>query len=113
MCSNFALLFLLLLISGSIIVPLPVASQDGSKDLEQASVLNAQVVKLYEEKKVDEALPLAQKVLEIRQRLLPGNDRRVLDALVNLGELYLAAKKDSEAEKTLGAGLKAAEAAEE
>jgi len=36
----------------------------------------------------------------------------VLEALLNLGELYLAAKKDSDAERTLQQALKSAEAAE-
>jgi TonB family protein len=108
----FTLIVQFLLVYGWAIAPAPAQPQEGSKELEQAKELNAQVVKLYQEKRVDEALPLAQRVLQIRQRLLPGDDHLVLEALINLGELYLAAKKDSDAEKTLQLALKSAETGE-
>ena len=70
-----------------------------TKDLAMAVELSAQVVKLYNERRYKEALPLAQQVVEIRQRFLSPDDLLFGDALFNLGELYLAEKKGSEADK--------------
>src|SRR5437870_5658562 len=68
-------------------------------ELTKASDLSAQVVKLYSEKRYDQALPLAQQVVEIRERLLSPNDPLLGAALSNAGFLYVATKKDNEAEK--------------
>jgi len=75
-----------------------VPQTDRWRELDKASELSSQVLKLYGEKKYDEALPLARTVVEIRQRLLSQNDPLVGAALINLGELYLVSKKDNEAE---------------
>lgn len=85
------------------------SATDQTKDLELATELSAQVVKLYEAKKFEEALPLAKRVLEIRQRLLPAGNPLIESTLINIGELYLALKKDSEAEKTFQQALTIAE----
>jgi TonB family protein len=81
------------------------SATDQTKELEQATDLSAQVVKLYEAKKFEEALPLAKRILEIRQRLLPAGSPLIGSTLINLGELYLVLKKDSEAEKTFQQAL--------
>lgn len=76
-----------------------------ANELTKASELSAQVVKLYSEGKYGEALPLAQQVVEIRQRLLPPDDALLGAALSNLGFLYVATKKDGEAEKAFQRAL--------
>ena len=65
-------------------------STQQSPELKEASDLSVSVVKLFKEGKVDEAIPLAKRALEIRERLLPPNDPLVLTALGNLGDLYNA-----------------------
>src|SRR6185369_13215455 len=61
-----------------------------SPELKEASDLSLSVVKLFKEGKFDEAIPLAKRALEIRERLLPPGDPMVLTALGNLGNLYNA-----------------------
>src|SRR5437764_2427298 len=78
---------------------------DRNKDLTQANELTSQLVKLSKEGRYKEALPLAQKVVEIRQQLLSPDDTSLGSAFANLGELYFANKKDSEAEKALQRAL--------
>jgi TonB family protein len=82
-----------------------VAQTDQARDLAQASELSTQVVKLYNEKRFEEAIPLAHRAIEIRQRILPAGDFLIGSAFYNLGVLYLAIKKDSEAEKILQSAL--------
>jgi tetratricopeptide (TPR) repeat protein len=83
-----------------------VSSQtDRAKQVQEASDLSAQVVKLYAEKKFDEAVPLAQKAVEIRKAILTPNDPAIATALINLGELYLVTKKDRDAEEMLKEAL--------
>jgi tetratricopeptide (TPR) repeat protein len=79
--------------------------QDQASELAKAEQLSAQVSKLYGEGRYQDALPLAQQVLEIRERLLPTNDALLGDALNTLGTLYIAIKKDADAEKTLERAL--------
>lgn len=73
-------------------------SQQESPELKEASELSVSVVKLFKQEKFDEAMPLAKRALEIRERLLPPNDPMVLTALGNLGNLYNA-KSDYKAAK--------------
>lgn len=61
-----------------------------SEELTEAEHLNAQVAKLYGEGKYDEALPLAKRVLEIREKTLGPNGKPVAVALNNLAAIYLA-----------------------
>jgi TonB family protein len=68
-----------------------------SKELAEAARLNSEVVRLFGEGKYDEALPLAKRVLEIRERLL-GDDVLVVYALDNLASIYMEKKKDGDAE---------------
>lgn len=80
-------------------------SQTGSKqlspeqvaDLAEAKRLSAEVVKLYKEKKYDDALPLAKTALDIRQRVTGPDSELVALALGNLAEIYLAKHKYGEA----------------
>jgi TonB family protein len=79
--------------------------EERTKELARALELSAQTVRLYSEKRYSEALPLALQVVEIRQRLLPPDDALLGAALSNLGFLYVATKKDGEAEKTFQRAL--------
>lgn len=85
--------------------PLQPQGVERTKELARAVELGAQVLKLYNEGRYKEALPLAQQVIEIRQRLLPPNDPLLGAALSNLGFLLVAAKKDGEAEKAFKGAL--------
>ena len=69
-------------------------------ELQEASTLNDSAVKLFNTGKYDEALPLAKRALQIRDKLLPRNDPRISSSLTNLGEIYLA-KKDYKAAKEI------------
>ncbi|HKS42742.1 MAG TPA: TonB family protein [Blastocatellia bacterium] len=75
------------------------SQNDGSKsaELREASSLSAQVVELYNKNRYDEALPIAKRVIEIRERLLGAGDPLVGDALQNLGSIYSGKKNYGEA----------------
>lgn len=68
-----------------------------SQELARAEQLNAQVIKLFSEKKYDEALPLAKQVLEIREKALGPDHLLVALALQNVVELFIAKRKQKEA----------------
>lgn len=74
------------------------ASVDSSGELAEAISLNRSVVKLFGEGKYDEALPLAKRVLEIRERNLEPEDEQIGTAALNLAEIYYAKKKLSDSE---------------
>jgi tetratricopeptide (TPR) repeat protein len=72
-----------------------------SPDLAEAERLSAQVVKLYQEEKIAEALPLAKRALKLREKALGQSHRRVADAAGNLAVLYIATQKFDDAEQQL------------
>lgn len=61
----------------------------GNPVLAEASQLNGQVLQLFKEKKFNEALPLAQKVLELREKAVGPDHQLVADALYNLGAIWV------------------------
>lgn len=69
-----------------------VSSSAQSSELEETKELNRKVVELYKEGKLDEALALAKRVLQMREKLLEKDHQLILEALLNLGELSLAKK---------------------
>lgn len=69
-------------------------------ELKEASDLAESVAKLYDEKKFDEALPLAKRALQIREKLLPISDPRVSASLNYLGNIYLVKGDYRAAEQT-------------
>lgn len=69
-----------------------------SSELAEASRLSANVVKLFAEKKYDEALPLAKRALELREKALGRDHDLVGEALYNLANLYLVKKRYDESE---------------
>src|SRR5205085_6017310 len=71
-----------------------------SAELNEASALSESVSKLFAEKKYDQALPLAKKELQIRERLLPPTDPRIAISLNHLGDLYIV-KGDNEAARQI------------
>jgi tetratricopeptide (TPR) repeat protein len=70
-----------------------------SRELTEAAELTATVAKLYKESKFDEALPLAKRALEIRERLLPRTDPRVSISVGYLGDVYMAKRDFASAKK--------------
>lgn len=77
-----------------------VHTQSQSAELAEASELEKTVVKLYGEGKFQEALPLAIRVLQIRERVGKADIQSVRSASFNLAEVYLALGKYGEAESS-------------
>jgi CHAT domain-containing protein/tetratricopeptide (TPR) repeat protein len=75
------LIFLLLL-------SLSVAARENDPALHEARKLYQEALKLRDAGKYDEALPLFERVLETRERILGQDHRDVADALNSLGILY-------------------------
>ena len=75
------------------------AQSDNAKaaELAEASRLSAQMVELYNKKQYDEAIQLARRALEIRERALGRDNALVGDSLQNLASLYLAKRNYGEA----------------
>ena len=87
------------------------ASAEQDSALKEANSLSAKVFELYNAGRFDEALPIAENVLTIRERVLPANDRRIADALANVASLHLAKHETDKAEKLYGRALVIYEAA--
>ena len=91
---------LCLLLTGLLTSSITVSqSSQESPELAEATELTKSVVKLFKEGKFDEALPLAKRALEIRERLLPPNDQRVSLSLGYLGDVYMAKRDFNNARK--------------
>jgi len=88
---------LLLLFCASLFVVLPYQE---SPEFKEAAELNDSLVKLFNERKFDEAIPLAMRIMQIREKLLPRADPLVVASITNLGDLYIA-KGDYSAAKPL------------
>ncbi|HSK63027.1 MAG TPA: TonB family protein [Pyrinomonadaceae bacterium] len=68
-------------------------------ELQEARTLNESAVKLFNQGKYDEAMPLAKRALQIREKLLPRTDEQISSSLTNLGEIYLAQKDYKQAKE--------------
>ncbi|WP_245895002.1 tetratricopeptide repeat protein, partial [Nostoc cycadae] len=66
--------------------------------LKQAEERNQQVIKLYQEGKYSTAIPLAERALAIREKVLGKEHPLVASSLNNLAELYYAQGKYEQAE---------------
>jgi TonB family protein len=77
-----------------------------SAELNEAQRLSLSVVELYKAGKYDEALPLAKRALEIKEKVLGAEHPELASALNNLAELYLVKGKYSEAGQLLQRLLK-------
>ena len=63
---------------------------------------NAEIVKLYQQKKFDEALPLAKKAIEIAEQVFGKDSLEMAKALRNLGFIQFSKNDISAAEETFG-----------
>lgn len=88
----------LLLTAGLFLSTFTSYQEQESPELKEAIALTDSVVKLFKEGKYDEALPLAKRALQIREKLLPRTDPRVVTSLAYVGDLYLT-KRDYNAAK--------------
>lgn len=92
-----ALVIHLALFHSAIAQTTPQSEGAKSGELQEASRLSTQVVELYNKDRYDEAMPLAKRALEIRERALGASDQLTGDALQNLASLYAAKKNYGEA----------------
>ena len=76
-------------------------SSQESPELKEATALTESVVTLFNERKFDEALPLAKRALEIRERLLAPGDPQISNSLSYLSDIYIAKRSYGEARKFL------------
>lgn len=83
---------LIFLLSASLFLSTLFQAQQ-SPELKEATDLTDSVVKLFNQQKFDEALPLAKRALQIREKLLPPTDPLVVTSLTYLGDVYVA-KRD-------------------
>lgn len=81
----------------------------GQGEAAEADRLNAEVVRLYREGKYEEALPVARRVLELREKALGGDDMRVAHALANLANVHARKGDYKEAEPLFTRALAVAE----
>ncbi|HZH90996.1 MAG TPA: TonB family protein [Pyrinomonadaceae bacterium] len=72
---------------------------DQTAALREADNLNVKAVGLYQAAKYDEALPLAEQVLKLREAAVGSDHQAVADAHKNLGAIYLAKGKADKARK--------------
>jgi len=82
-----------------------------TSELVESQKLTAKVLKLYGEWKYDEALPLAKRALELREAALGRNHEDLIPLLLNLGELYKATEKLSDAHSSFERALQISEKA--
>lgn len=96
----FALIFLSFsasAITAQVPSPTPV-TPDQKAILAEANELSRNAVQLHRERKLDEALPLAKRAIELRRRILGDHDPLTAEAVSNLGTIYVAKQKFEEAE---------------
>src|SRR5712671_1681051 len=86
-------------------------SSSPSPGLVESYELTAKVLKLYGEGNYDEALPLAKRALELREAALGHNHEGLVPLLLNLGELYKAKQKLSDAHSSFERALRISEKA--
>jgi hypothetical protein len=67
------LLYFLLLIVLPVLSALPEVLYSQENELEKANIINQKVEQLYKQGRYTEALPLAQQILEIREKVLGHN----------------------------------------
>jgi len=105
---SFAAFITLLLCASAAVAQAPAPSPpppQQSPELAEAARLTVEVVRLYGLQQYDEALPLARRAVEIRERALGGEHMLVANALNNLGAVLMHKDKDGEAARTLGRAL--------
>jgi len=102
MRATFRLLSLTLLLTAQVWAQATASRQadasTASPELQEASKLSQQVVALYTARRYSEALPLAIRAAEIRERILGPQHELVATSLRNLAEIYLSQEKYADAE---------------
>jgi len=85
----------------------PVIAQNAtdSPELAEASNLSKQVAALYGQREYSEALPLARRVIALREKALGRDHELVAIALHNLGQIYFALTRYSDAEDAYSTSL--------
>ncbi len=84
-------------------------SSSQSPGLVESYELTDKVLKLYSEGNYDEALPLAKRALELREAALGRNHEDLIPLLLNLGELYKAKQRLSDAHSSFERALRISE----
>jgi len=107
-----AVLFLLFLLPQLIVPAQQGQPSPNDEELKEVQRLKQSVVELFKQGKFDEALPPAQRALEIEKRLLGPTSQRVAVSLNNLAEIHLAKKNYEEAETLFAESLAIFEKAE-
>jgi TonB family protein len=85
------------------------ASKGSDAQLTEARELNAKVAQLYNERKYEEALPLAQQVIELVTTSFGPTDSHLIAPLINLGDLYVAMSRLDNAKSSFERALEIAE----
>jgi CHAT domain-containing protein len=78
----------ILLISILFLISIPQISYPQQRDLENAKILNQEVRKLYQQGRYREAIPIAEKVLTIKEKVLGPEHPNTATSLNDLGLLY-------------------------
>jgi TonB family protein len=60
-----------------------------SAELAETKKLSIEIVRLYNEGKYEEAIPLAKQVVDLKEKILGKEDLSLADSLNNLGALYM------------------------
>ena len=89
-------LILLLFLATSPFLTTNLNASQQSPELQEAETLSQSAVSLLGNNKPNEALPLAKRSLEIREKLLPPTDPRITTSLIYLANVYIA-KQDYKA----------------
>ena len=79
----------ILFISILFLISTPQISYPQQKDLENVKILNQEVSKLYQQGRYEEAIPIAEKVLKIREKVLGPRHPETAISLNSLAGLYL------------------------
>jgi TonB family protein len=94
----FQLLVLILLPVSGFSSPSVAQNQSAeSAELAEAKKLSIEIVRLYNDGKYDEAIPLAKRAVELKEKALGKANPSLADSLNNLGALYMAKKDYSNA----------------
>ena len=87
------------------------SQQPQSPDFVKSTELNSAAVKLFNEAKYDEALPLETQALELREKAVGPNDAELIPILKNLGEIHKSMARSQESAASFERALKLAEKA--
>jgi tetratricopeptide (TPR) repeat protein len=79
--------------SNAVPSPTPANAPQTPPDVEESTRLGVAATKLYNEGKIDEALPLAKKALELREKVLEKDHALVNVAALNLAEIQYSRRK--------------------